>query len=222
MSSNLECSYNEYYKSKTHKNLWPTEFAVRALKGQNYQFTKSLDFNCALDLGFGDGRNIELLNSLYSKTHGLEISEEICTIAKKRFEGTEFIVGDSSNIPKEDSTYDLVLAVHSIYYCQNKSIENNFKEVFRVLKSRGRFIFSIPNSNSYLLKNATKLENEYAIVNEDPLKIRNGTIIKYFQNRNQFSDLLTSLGFSDINIGVSDNDWWGIRESFWIISCNKI
>lgn len=217
----LKKSYINYYGNELHTKLWPTEFAVRALLGRNYQFEKQTVFDKALDLGFGDGRNIPLLDSIYKCVHGLEIDDKICQLAREKFPKSEFYVGSSNNIQKPSETYDLVLAVHSLYYCSDCEIDSHFQEIYRVLKFDGRLIFSIPTEKSYLVANSQILEHEYARVNNDPLNIRNSTIIKFFTRSDQLHEFILSVGFKNIKIGISDNDWWGIRESYWIVSAYK-
>ena len=217
----LKDSYKDYYSNELASKLWPTEFAVRSLLGRNYQFAKSGSLDTALDLGFGDGRNIPLLNSLYKYTHGLEIDDKICQLAREKFPQSEFYVGSSNNISKPDEFYDLVLAVHSLYYCLDHNVSSHFQEIYRVMKFNGRLVFSIPTEKSYLVRNSQILEGEYARIANDPLGIRNSSLIKYFSSSNSLREFLLAFGFKDIRIGLSDNDWWGIRESYWIISAFK-
>lgn len=221
MNISLKDSYKDYYSNELTAKLWPTEFAVRALLGRNYNFDVPCNFNTALDLGFGDGRNIPLLNSIYKNTHGLEIDEEICQLARGKFPQSNFYVGTSNNINKSDEFYDLVLAVHSLYYCLDCDISSHFQEVYRVLKFDGRLVFSMPTEESYLVRNSEILKGEYAKIANDPLGVRNSSVIKYFSCSDDLLEFLLSFGYKNIRIGLSDNDWWGIRESYWIVSAFK-
>ena len=94
-------------------------------------------------------------------------------------------------------------------------------EVNRVLKKGGRFVFSIPTLKSYLLKNATILPDGYARINFDPLQIRVGQIIKFYSKKENLREDLIKFGFTNIKIGLAKNDWWGIKEYSYIVSCNK-
>ncbi len=222
MTEELVSKYNQFYDNQSKKTgLWPTEFAVRALLGETYSFNINSGFDNALDLGFGDGRNFNLLKALFSNVAGLEISDEICRMAANNFPDIEYIVGRSNQIYKPDNFYDLVLAVHSIYYCSKYEINSHFAEVSRVLKPNGRLIFSFPTNRSYLVKNAVILDDDYALITSDPLNIRNGTIIKFYRDKKSLIRLLKEQGFKNIMIGKSLNDWWGIKEYCWIVSCNK-
>jgi len=221
MNRSVVDSYSKYYSNQLLTKLWPTEFAVRALLGRNYGFENNGNYDTALDLGFGDGRNIGLLNSICKHTHGLEIDEKICESARKNFPDSEFFVGFSNSIHKPDNTYDLVLAVHSIYYCSDYSIDAHFNEVLRVLKNNGRLVFSIPTHDSYLVHGSKQIDNEYVIVKKDPLGIRDESLIKFFSSSDKLLNYLKIFGYKNIKIGLSDNNWWGIRESYWIVSCYK-
>jgi len=214
-------NYTNLYSKQNSNNLWPTEFAVRAILGRSYNFEKSYNLKNALDLGFGDGRNLKLLQSVSNNVYGLEISEEICKKAAINFPEIKFIDGFSHSIDIKDNFFSLILAVHSIYYCDKAPIEDNFSEVNRILEPKGRVIISIPKSNSYLIKNSKKLPNNYVSVLSDPLNIRNGYILKYFLNSNDLEDFLIYLNFEDIHIGSCESNWWGINEFYWIVSCQK-
>ena len=176
--ADIKTKYSDLYLEERKGLLWPTEFVVRALLGKNYEFGDSSKANTALDLGFGDGRNLELLTSLYPSVYGLEISEAICQKASARFPDVKFLTGYSHDIASADSSFDLVLAAHSIYYCDFSRIEENFEEVNRVLSKSGRFVFSILKRDSYLVANSKLLEDDYVRVLGDPLGVRNGSLLK--------------------------------------------
>ncbi|MDA8952424.1 class I SAM-dependent methyltransferase [Pseudomonadales bacterium] len=219
--SEMQKKYSDFYLKKVGRYLWPTEFVVRALLGKTYKFNETSSKGAALDLGFGDGRNLQLLASLYSSVYGLEISKEICDAAISKFPEVKYLNGYSHNIPVKNDSFDLVLAAHSIYYCDFGGIEENFSEVSRVIKSGGRFIFSMPKKNSYLIHNAELLDGSYARVKKDPLNLRNNSLLKYCESVEDLERLLAAAGFENISVGSAENDWWGVREFCWIVSCNK-
>ena len=220
--ADIRTKYSDLYLKERKNFLWPTEFVVRALLGKNYEFGDRSKTNAALDLGFGDGRNLELLTSLYTNVYGLEISEAICQEASAWFPNVEFLTGYSHDIASADSFFDLVLAAHSIYYCDFSGIEKNFAEVNRVLRESGRFVFSILKRNSYLVANSKLLEDDYVQVSGDPLGVRNGSLLKYYTIEEDLIELLKRSGFGNISVGSSENNWWGIKEFCWIVSCNKV
>jgi hypothetical protein len=59
---------------------------------------------------------------------------------------------------------------------------------------------------------------EYAIINNDPLKIRNGVRIKFFESIDKIKIILERLNFKEISIGGVEADWWGLKEHYWVVS----
>lgn len=210
-----------YEQTKNSRKLWPTEFLVRALLGRSDSLNRRLNYDSALDLGFGDGRNIELLKSKFSRVYGVEIAESICELARERYHGCEFKTGYSNCIPFPNNYFDLVVAVHSIYYCQRASFDEILNECSRVLKPGGKLIFSVPKPTTYLLRDAILLSDEYACIQADPLHIRTGVKIKYFSDSLSVEGSLNGTGFRDVVIGTVVADWWGISEHYWIVSCER-
>src|ERR1035437_219926 len=149
---NIVSSYNQYYSARTHIHVYPVEFVVRTFLG-TYPHLK-MDRNSyagskILDLGYGDGRNMPLLNNLKLKIYGVEISEEINLQAAERLKflgiDAELKLGTNDQIPYDDSFFDYVLACHSCYYLkENKTFDDNLKEISRVIKSNGVFCASLP------------------------------------------------------------------------------
>ncbi len=101
-----------------------------------------------LDLGCGAGLDLFLYAMAVGESgrvHGLDLSEDMIVKAGANLESTgvknvEFLHGASDKIPLPDSSVDLV-AANGIY---NLSPDKDavMREVFRILKSGGRTIFS--------------------------------------------------------------------------------
>jgi hypothetical protein len=89
-----------------------------------------------------------------------------------------------------------------------------------VLKPGGLFIFSAPMSTSYILSGASDLGEAHMKIVNDPLGVRNGSILKKFD---QESDIKRALSptFEDFAIGSCRNDFWGIEEHVWIVVCHR-
>ena len=114
-----------------------------------------------------------------------------------------------------------MLGCHSIYYIsKGKTFEDNVNEIFRILKKNGHLLFSIPDKSSYIVKNSKKLPDGYVSILNDPLKIRNGSIIKYFDSKNDIVDYFKPY-LKEIKIGKCFNDWWGLNEHAWTVICSK-
>jgi SAM-dependent methyltransferase len=225
MSGNtaIEKDYGAFYSRKNPEKVYPVEFVVRTLLG-TYPGLKIDRTTYAgskiLDLGFGDGRNMPLLNDLGFHVHGVEISPEICELTSSRMErlGVPVVIkaGSNAHIPFEDAAFDFVLACHACYYVsEGETFSDNLREIGRVLRPGGRFIFSLVKSDSYVLNGATPLPNGHYRVANDPYGVRNGSVLRGFASREEVAADLGSL-FTDLALGVCENDFYGIYEKVWI------
>jgi len=220
---NIDRDYTKYYQQRRVDKLYPTEFVLRAFLGSYPKLSPiSIDpkNNKVLDLGYGDGRNIPFLHNLGLNTFGVEITEEINERFRAFLSDTDIdcklAVGRNCALPYEDGFFDHVVACHSCYYVdEGTTFKDNLKEIKRVLKSGGRFVFSIPTKTSYLIKGAEALPNNHARITSDPLGVRKGTIVKFFESKQEIFDSFDT-DFTDIRLAKALNSWWGIDEHSWI------
>jgi ubiquinone/menaquinone biosynthesis C-methylase UbiE len=101
-----------------------------------------------LDLGVGGGRTTAYLSSLASRYVGVDYAATMIQKCRRRFPNLDFLVGDAANLEMfGDSTFDaVVMAFNAIdYVLPDCSREACLREVRRVLKPGGRFIFSSHN-----------------------------------------------------------------------------
>ena len=225
MSGNpgIEKDYGAFYSRKDPEKVYPVEFVVRTLLG-TYPGLKidrtTYPGSKILDLGFGDGRNMPLLHDLGFHVYGVEISPEICQLTTNRMErlGVPVVIrtGSNAHIPFEDAAFDFVLACHACYYVsEGETFSDNLREIGRVLRPGGRFIFSLVKRDSYVLNGAAPLPNGHYRVANDPYGVRNGSILRGFASREEISAELGGL-FTDLALGVCENDFYGIYEKVWI------
>jgi ubiquinone/menaquinone biosynthesis C-methylase UbiE len=101
-----------------------------------------------LDLGSGAGFDCFLAAQKVGKTGrviGVDMTEEMLQKARENakkggYENVEFRAGEIENLPLEDSSVDAVISNCVINLVPDKT--KTFKEIFRVLKSGGRFMIS--------------------------------------------------------------------------------
>jgi SAM-dependent methyltransferase len=205
--------YGAFYRTRDPRRLYPVEFVVRAFLGRYPRLDTAAESYAGqrvLDLGFGDG---------------VEITEEICTRAVSRLArlgvAVEARVGRNDAIPFEDEFFDQVLACHSCYYVAPETTFNdNVREIARVMKLHGRFVFSAPIGTSYILREARDLGDGHMQVTADPYGVRNGSVLKKFDAEADIRRALSPL-FDDLRIGSCRNDFWGIDEHVWIVVCRR-
>lgn len=220
--------YADLYSKRNPSRVYPVEFVVRTFLGTYPGLALDRSrFRSAkiLDLGFGDGRNMPLLHDLGFEIYGVEISEEICRLTEKRMEHlgvpVHLAIGDNSHIPFDADAFDFVLACHACYYVnEDETFEDNLREIARVLRPRGRFVFSLAKTDSYILNAAERLENGLYRITQDPCGLRNGSIFRAFGSKEEILDQL-GVYFSDFSLGLCENDFYGIYERVWIGTCLK-
>jgi SAM-dependent methyltransferase len=227
-ATTIKQHYAEYYSDRNPEKVYPVEFVVRTLLG-TYPNLK-LDRRAyrgakILDLGFGDGRNMPLLHDLGFQICGVEISDDICRLTRKRMENlgvhVQLETGSNSRIPFNDETFDFVLACHACYYVNpNETFADNIREIARVLRARGRFIFSLAKSDTYVLKDAATLGNGHYRIRHDPRGLRNGSVFRAFASKQEIVDEL-AVDFNDFALGLCENDFYGTYEKVWIGTCLK-
>lgn len=93
--------------------------------------------------------------NLVGEWHALDINEVVIKVSKKLaseslpvhlYSKLKFIVGDVTNLELESSKYDVITSFSTIDHIPGK--ENRvkaLKEIYRVLKSGGYFVITVPN-----------------------------------------------------------------------------
>lgn len=151
---NLDANVERYSRAIEKVGLWNSEKIIF----QKYIKEESK----ILDLGCGAGRTtINLYKNGFTNIIGLDIADKLIEFAnhysKKNNLDIKFVVGDATNLEYSDNSFDIVLFSFNGMQCipgeQNR--KNVLKEVYRVLKPGGYYIFTAhdrhdPNSPQYL------------------------------------------------------------------------
>ena len=218
-SQSLGAGYKDWAKTGAH--LYPTEFVIRTFLGHypRHQFHQDWHGTRVLDLGFGDGRNFPLLANMGATIYGVELTEEIVELARARFPvaADNLRVGNNSSIPFDEDFFDCVLACHSCYYlASNQTFADNIREISRVLKPGGHFVFSVPDHNNFLFTNPETEQtgkSQFMIRNE-PYGMRRDQAMAGFTSSEDLEMTLFPT-FRNIRLGHQDDDYYGIRVSYF-------
>ena len=226
--SDLSQAYGAFYRARDPVHVYPVEFVVRAYLGRYPRLAPDVAGYAgtrALDLGFGDGRNMPLLADLGMQVHGVEITAEICRAAVARLARlgvtVDARIGRNASIPFGDGFFQHVLACHSCYYVDpGTTFADNLREIARVTAPGGRFVFSVPIGTSYIMRGARDTGDGHMEIANDPYGVRNGSILKKF-DRGPDIGVALAPWFDDAAIGACRNDWWGVEEHVWTVACRR-
>lgn len=219
---------NQFYSTRNAEHVYPVEFVVRTFLGTypNLKMDRSSYAGSKiLDVGYGDGRNMPLLHNLGFQVYGVEISSEINELAEERMKRlgvpVTVKVGRNVSLPFDNGFFQYVLACHACYYVdEGTRFEDSLAETYRVLAPGGVYICSVPMHDTYILQDAEKLGDGYYKIKSDPYNYRKGTIFRAFESREEIAQTFGSR-FEDLRIGFCDDDFYGIRQKVWIVTCKK-
>lgn len=94
----------------------------------------------ALSLGCGSGEDTIWLHEKGAEATGIDLSEGLIKIARKRYPECDFQVMDMEKLEFEDSTFDFAYSSLAIHYI--KDWKKTLTETLRVLKSGSLYVFS--------------------------------------------------------------------------------
>ena len=132
-----------------------------------------------LEIGYGGGSTIKKLLALNKnlEIHGIDISKESYRTAQRvhsdsiRKGSVQLKIGNVENMPYQNNYFDRIFAIQTHIFW--KDIKKSFQEVYRVL-----------SSNSTLIIASEKEKIHYHMTD--------------YRTSHEFSQLLTSIGFSKI------------------------
>jgi len=94
-----------------------------------------------LDVGCGTGLHLELYRKYRCAMYGIDPSPAMLEIAKKRLgDCAKLHLGDASDMPYDDGSFDLVLAMLALHEMSPATRSSVIREMKRVLKPGGRIL----------------------------------------------------------------------------------
>lgn len=220
-------NYENFYATKNHRKLYPTEFVVRTFlaKYPALRFDKPKPGAKVLDLGFGDGRNTIFLCDQDYEVSGVEITPGICDMAaemiSKYNHSADLRVGRNVDIPFQNEYFDYILACNSCYYCDvGKTFNDNMNEIVRVTKPGGWLVASLPMKSCYIFRGAQEMGDGSMLIQSDPYGNRVGYRLHAFDSIADIEQLM-SKWFTDFSFGSEKNNYYGIEVEMYWVTCKR-
>ena len=154
-----EPSWDQVYSQK-HMTMWyPNEDIIRfcasliqkRLTLDNYEIKRKVEK--VLDLGCGNGRHAMYFAQQGIKASGIDISRQAIAWAREWAESerleVDFQVGDITNLPYEDATFDAVVTHGVLDHVPMTIATKAVNEVRRVLKPHGLFYLDLRSVEDY-------------------------------------------------------------------------
>lgn len=104
-----------------------------------------------LELGCGTGHWTNFFVNLGYEVTATDISDAMLQIAKQKNLNANFIKADSSKIPFEDNSFDIISSITMLEFVEEQ--DKVLEEIHRVLKPGGYFILGSLNALSEIGKN---------------------------------------------------------------------
>jgi ubiquinone/menaquinone biosynthesis C-methylase UbiE len=97
-----------------------------------------------LDLGCGNGRLVDAFRGKVIEYAGIDNSEKLVEIAKKKHPAQDFHFFDGLRIPFEDNKFDAVFCIAVLHHVPGSQLRGEFlSEIRRVLKPGGKLILTV-------------------------------------------------------------------------------
>jgi len=95
-----------------------------------------------LDIGCGNGRLYQLFEDLSTSFTGIDISENLITIAKEKYPDARFEVSDMRALPFDDARFDIAYSIAAVHHLPPEGQQEVLTEVARVLAPGGLFVMT--------------------------------------------------------------------------------
>jgi ubiquinone/menaquinone biosynthesis C-methylase UbiE len=172
-----------------------------------------------LDIGCGDGRTLIFASNFFKKVYGIDYDEKSINDCKgniKDLTNVQVFLEDAIKMHFEDNSLDVVfigLTFSNFGESKNKIL----KEIKRILKDDGLFIFSTYNENAFdermnLYKKYIPKQIKIIDENKGKVSLNNNAISEQF-SKEEIENMLDKAGFSIIEMKKG--------KIFYLIKTNK-
>lgn len=203
--------------SRTRWNIW-AEFGIFR------QYVE--DGDKILDVGCGNGRLLELLKDKNIEYAGIDNSENLLKIAKKKYPQNKFLLADALNMPFQRDSFDKIFFVAVLHNIpSNEFRRQSLREIKRVLNPKGILILTVwdiwrKEAITSVLKHLfLKLIGKSQLDFKDIFVPWGEKIMRYYHyfTKNELIKLVKTSGFRIKRFGVVKNKT-GKRSNIYLIA----
>jgi len=178
-----------------------------------------------LDLGCGNGRFFEFFKGENMDYFGVDSSEKLIEIAKKKNSGAKFQVAGALNLPFPENFFDKTYSIAVLHHIPSEKLRLGFlEETKRVLKPEGFLILTVwkfhrPKELFLILKfTILKLLGLSKLDFGDILEPWGKKIKRYYHyfSKKELINLIKKSGFQINDCGIVKNER-GNRQNIYII-----
>ena len=208
------------------KSMYPAEGLIRVIRGKYPNLGSVPSSGRALDAGAGDGRNAFFLHQEGFEVFAFEVDEKIVEKLSIEYPEVKSCLATNSATPYQSNFFDLVVSWQALYYLDddiNGSVENNIREIARILKPGGTLISCIPTKENFIYKKSLLIKKDKAIEYrklDDYFRQRDGVVLGCFTSEDSYKDLLNEYGITETRFGFMHGDWFGLSYS-WFVAISK-
>ncbi len=137
---NIYNKFGKKYRAKRlvpNTNFWNEFIEIPAMENLLKRIVKNKE---VLDLGCGSGMFTYKLKRFGAHVVGADLSKTLITIAKRDYPGIKFYVSDAQKTTFKKNSFNIVSSSLMIHYI--KDLKLLFREVSRILRKNGQFVFS--------------------------------------------------------------------------------
>jgi len=174
----------------------------------------------ALDIGFGSGANLKLLEDKGYAPYGIEVSPTAIKHAKGISSKFKLSVFSPPKIDLPDNYFSLVISTQALYY--NLNLEDVLAEIWRVMKDKAYVYITFYGKNHWWIKENSKKIGptmvEWSATHPAPTE--RGLKLRFFDTKEKYERLFKD--FRNIEMNKYTYNLFGHHLEYMTIIAQKI